>query len=105
ALERIGADPAEGEDDRTRKLRGTLVEALGTIGADVGTRLRARDLHDASLRAPGSIDPALVAASIATIAASGGAEEFDAFFERFEAATTPQEELRYLSALADFDDP
>ena len=31
--------------------------------------------------------------------------DFDAFLDRFQDAATPQEELRFLYALADFDDP
>ena len=37
-------------------------------------------------------------------AATGTADDFDELRRRFKEATTPQEELRYLYALADFDD-
>src|SRR5690606_27176410 len=37
--------------------------------------------------------------------ATGGDDDFDRFVERYEDARTPQEMLRYLSALADFDRP
>jgi hypothetical protein len=45
-----------------------------------------------------------VAASIGILASVGGTETFATFVERSEQATTPQEELRYLHALADFPD-
>ena len=51
-----------------------------------------------------SPDPALVSASIAIVAATGTAAEFDDFINRMKSATTPQDELRYLGALADFPD-
>jgi len=38
------------------------------------------------------------------VAATGGAAEYDRYVERFREATTPQEQLRYLYALADFPD-
>ena len=50
-------------------------------------------------------DPALVAASVNIVAATGTSEEFDDFITRMKTAPTPQEELRYLGALADFPDP
>ena len=42
---------------------------------------------------------------IATLAASGGEAEYAAFGERFRQARTPQEEQRYLFALAGFRRP
>jgi puromycin-sensitive aminopeptidase len=50
------------------------------------------------------VDPALVAASINILAATQGADRYEDFRGRVETADTPQDELRYLSALADFDD-
>jgi puromycin-sensitive aminopeptidase len=105
AYERLGEEPRDGESDRDRELRGVLFEALGTIGADHRVADRARVLHGRHAAQPGSVDPSLLAASIAVIAATGGAEDFDDFAARFRAADTPQDELRYLGALADFDDP
>ena len=103
-LERLGELPRDGEGDRTRQLRGVLFDALGGLGADPAARLRARELHEAATTRPGSVDPALVAAAVSIIATSGGAAEFDDFLARSHAADTPQEQLRYLGALADFDD-
>ncbi len=45
-------------------------------------------------------DPSLLAAAIGVVAAIGGDAEFDQFHHRFGAAATPQDELRYLYALA-----
>ena len=103
-LDRLGDAPADGEGDRTRQLRGVLFSALGGLAADPAARLRARELHDRATAEPGSVDPAMAAAAVAVIAASGGAAEFDEFLSRSRTADTPQEQLRYLGALADFDD-
>jgi puromycin-sensitive aminopeptidase len=104
ALERLGDEPGVEEPDRVRSLRGELFEALGTIGEDPAVRIRARQLHDDERSAPGTVDPELLAASIRVIAWTGGAAEFDDFLARFQAASSPQEERRYLDVLADFDE-
>jgi puromycin-sensitive aminopeptidase len=102
---RLGTTPAPGESDRTRQLRGVLLGALGVIGADPGARMAAHDLHAAAVADPLSVDPALAAAAVSIMAAAGGHAEFDAFAAQIAASTTPQDELRYLTALADFDHP
>ncbi len=105
ALTRLGPEPADGERDRDRELRGALYEALGVLGADGGARARARELHQLASSDGMAVDPSLLAASVAIIAATGDEAEFDMFVERFKRAATPQEEVRYLYAIADFDDP
>src|SRR5690606_30212045 len=39
------------------------------------------------------------------IASRGDAADFDDFWARYRSAASPQEELRFLGALADFDEP
>ena len=110
AITRLGDVPVDGESDRDRALRGVLFEALGVLGGDPASRERARiilgldqaadeigitddaDAHDAAMRA----------AAVAIVAASGTGAEFDVFVTRMQEAATPQDELRYLGALADF---
>jgi puromycin-sensitive aminopeptidase len=101
AAERLGPEPHPNESDRDRAMRGVLFEALGVLGADPAVAAAARTI----VADPNQADPAMAAAAVNVIAATGTAAEFDLFVERFHAATTPQEELRYLYALADFDDP
>ena len=103
ALLRLGLTSVEGESDRDRELRGVLIEALGVLAVDPIMRTEARALVGMA-DAASSADPSVLAASIAVVAASGDASDFDVFLERFHAAATPQEELRYLYALAAFDD-
>lgn len=101
ALDRLGAEPVPGDTDRERALRGVLFEALGVLGHDPDAHARARVLLDADAL---NHDPALVAASVNVVAAWGTEADFDAFLARMRAATTPQEEQRFLGALADFPD-
>lgn len=102
AYERLGAEPRPEDSDRERALRGVLFEALGVVGGNVDVQARARVLLTIDTLDP---DPALVAASVNIVAATGTAEEFEDFILRMKHASTPQEELRYLGALADFPDP
>ena len=62
-----------------------------------------RDAVAALVDEPGA-DPELVAAATNVVAAFGGTAEYDQFLARFRCAATPQEQLRYLYALAEFPD-
>src|SRR5439155_1753457 len=99
------ARPRPGEDELTRQLRGDLVRALGIVGNDPGVRARAAEVYRASLADPGAVDPNVLPAVIAVLAHAGDAARYEEFLKRFRAAATPQEEQRYLYALAGFRDP
>jgi len=101
----LGWTPRAGEDELTRQLRGDLVRALGVLGNDPGVQARAAELYSAHVADPGAVDPNVLPALIAVLAYAGDAARYDEFLRRFRAATTPQEEQRYLYALAGFHDP
>jgi puromycin-sensitive aminopeptidase len=105
ALGRLGNEPSADEDERSRQLRATLFEVLGTVGTDPEILDRARALHDAYLADPDGVDPGLAAAAISVVAESGGPEEFQTFWKRHLEASSPQLAVRYLHALARFHDP
>jgi puromycin-sensitive aminopeptidase len=102
AYEELGPEPRPEDSDRDRALRGVLFEALGVLGGNIDVRSRAHVILDIGALEP---DPALVAASVNIVAATGTSADFDEFIRRMKNAPTPQEELRYLGALADFPDP
>ena len=102
ALDRMGREPRDGESDRDRELRGALFAALGGLGDDGDAQAEARRLHDRSLADRSSVDPSLAAAAAAVVAQTGDGADFDTFLRRSEDAADPQEEQRYLHALADF---
>jgi hypothetical protein len=52
-----------------------------------------------------AVDRNLIPALISITAHSGGAAEYESFYTRFKGASTPQEEQRYLFALAAFRRP
>ena len=104
ALHRMGWSPRDGEGKRDRETRAALFEFVGVGGADDDVVTRARALHDSYVDDPTSVDPALAAAAVNVIADHGDTEDFEAFLERFRKTDNPQEEMRYLYALAKFQD-
>jgi puromycin-sensitive aminopeptidase len=104
AFRSVGWERAPGEGERTGTLRSTLIAALGTIGGDFEVRERSARLHADFLADQAPLDPELAGAVVSVVASTGGEAEYDAFLERFRNPRTPQEELRYLYALASFEE-
>ena len=105
AFTRLGWTPRPGEDERTGTGRADLLSVLGTLGNDHAVQRQAADHHRAYLADRASVAADLVDAIVAVVAYAGGEDEFEAFLERFEHPSTPQEEVRYLFGLARFQDP
>jgi puromycin-sensitive aminopeptidase len=103
ALGALG-EPAAGEADLTSKLRGLLVGLVGVLGGDVGVQARCREWFDAASADSTAVDPELTAAATSVVAATGDADMYRQMRDRFLTAPTPQEQLRHLYALAEFDD-
>jgi puromycin-sensitive aminopeptidase len=102
AARRLGWDPRPGESELERQLRGDLLRVLGTLGDDVEIQAEARRRYARAREDAASIDPNVLPAVIAVRAFAGGEAEYRECLERFRAARTPQEEQRYLYALAGF---
>ena len=97
-------EPHAGESDLTGKLRGLLVGAQGVLGGDVGVQARCREWFDAAGVDPTSVDPELTAAATSVVAATGDADTYAGIRRVVASSTNPQEQLRHLYALAEFDD-
>jgi puromycin-sensitive aminopeptidase len=97
----LGWAGVPGESDLTAKLRGLLVGLLAVLGNDPQAQAACRSIFE-SLDGGATVDPELVAAATNAVAATGADADFDAFVEKFRTAATPQEQLRYLYALAEF---
>jgi puromycin-sensitive aminopeptidase len=102
ALADLGWSPRAGEDELTGQLRADLVRLLGTLGNDPVVQRRAGELYAAALTRAEAVDPNVLPALIAVLAHAGDEKRYAEFLERFRAAATPQEEQRYLYALAAF---
>lgn len=105
ATARLGWAPAPQEEELTGQLRAELIAALGTLGEDPATQAEARTLYESYQRDRHSVDRNVVPALIAIVAHTGGRAEYEEFRSNFRTAATPQEEQRYLFALAAFRDP
>jgi len=106
ALDRVGWSPSDdGGDERRARLRAALIRAVGVLGADPGVRAKAAEVHAAAVADPSSVDTDVAGAALVVVAAEGGEAEYDEVLAHRRAAATPQEELRYLYALAGFEDP
>jgi puromycin-sensitive aminopeptidase len=104
ALAGLGWTPRPGEDELRRQLRGDLIRALGTLGADPEVQARAAELYAVHERGA-EVDPNVLPALIAVLAHAGDEPRYETFLKNFRTAATPQEEQRYLYALTAFRQP
>jgi puromycin-sensitive aminopeptidase len=105
ALTLIGWEPRPDEGDLIGKLRGLLVTVLAVNGGDVEAQVRCRALFSEHSRDGSRIHPELVAAATTAVAATGDRGDYEVIRERYLTSDNPQERLRYLFALCEFDDP
>jgi len=101
----VGWTPQPDESELTRQLRSELISALGRLGNDSETQARAAEFYATARKDSAAVDPNLLPALVAILAFTGDAARYDEFAERFKTAATPQEERRYLFALAKFRQP
>ena len=104
-LTEIGWEPRPDEGDLVGKLRGLLVTVLAVNGDDTEARQRCRTVFSDHTRDGSRIHPELVAAATTVVAATGDRSDYELIRERFLTSDNPQEQLRYLFALCEFDDP
>jgi len=100
----LGADPRPDDDDRTRSLRGVLLQAAALLGDDGAACARSVDLLEAFLTDPASVDPSLGSAALVVSATQGDEGLHDRLVERFRASDNPQDRERLLLALSRFRD-
>ena len=105
AVQRIGWSVRQGESELESQLRGDLIAAFGTVAADKSCQARARELYSQYERSATAVDRNLVPALISIVAHTGTPADYEKFYGKFKNAQTPQEEQRYLFALAGFRQP
>jgi len=104
AVSRLGWTACPGEPELESQLRGDLIGALGILANDTAAQDRARILYADYEKDIESVDRNVIPAVVAILSHTGGPGEFEKFCARFKSAQTPQEETRYLFALANFPD-
>jgi hypothetical protein len=103
----LGFDARPGESERTPTLRALAINLLGgAVGGNDELRAEAARRFDASPIAGGSVPiPAdIEVAILGVVAQLLRAGDYDTVLARYRSATTPQEEIRSLGALAAFPD-
>jgi hypothetical protein len=94
-----------GESPRRASLRARMVTVLGVLGADPEVRSGARQLLADADTGQAPLAPDLATAVAQVVAAAGAEEEWELLYSHYKRATTPQDEIRYLHALAGFSRP
>jgi puromycin-sensitive aminopeptidase len=102
AVERLGWAPKKSESELESQLRGDLIGALGALAEDRACQQRGRELFAQYDGDPNSVDRNLIPALVAIVAHTGTAGDYEKFYNKFKTAKTPQDETRYLFALASF---
>jgi puromycin-sensitive aminopeptidase len=104
AAARLGWSAVADEDELQGQLRALLLATLGTVGEDSAVQARARELYDAWQLDPSKANRDLQPAFVSILAHAGDTARYQKFKQHFKSARTPQEEQRYLFALANFSD-
>jgi puromycin-sensitive aminopeptidase len=97
-------EPQADDSDLDAKLRGLLVATAGVLGRDEFMIGVCRDLLESSAEPDNDVDPELVAAATSVVAATGTVADYERLQHGFLTASTPQDQLRQLYALTEFDD-
>jgi hypothetical protein len=105
ALERIGRAPQLSESPSTSTLRASLLTWLGDYGQDSGILDWARQAAPKLLADPKAIHASLATTTLQLAAIQGDSMLWEAYRQKFEAASAPAERSRYLAALGGFRRP
>ncbi len=100
AVADLAWQPKPGESELTRQLRGDLLRAAGVLGNDAATQTQAERVFGANQAMPSAVDANAWAAAIAILGHTADARRYEDFLARFKSARTPQDEQRFLYALA-----
>jgi puromycin-sensitive aminopeptidase len=104
AQERVGWQPQKSDGELTGQLRGLLIGTLSMLGNDKPTQDKVRELYGKYKADKTAVDPNIVSALVNTLAFVGDGEQYKQFINEFKSAKTPQDEERYMYALASFRD-
>ncbi len=99
ALEQLGWEAREGDSDLIRKLRGSLIGALGVLADDATAIERSRSLVR-DLIAAKTVDQEIAVSALGVVADHADRSDFDILWQAYEAATISADEVRYLRAIA-----
>jgi aminopeptidase N len=105
SLDALGIEKSDGDSDDRRALRGVLISALGTTGADADVVAASRAAVARAIGGGRPLDAAAAPSLIEVAAEHGDAKLYDAIVAAAERAASPQDHYRYVNALPSFRDP
>lgn len=100
-LNALGFESGDTEDQLVNEVRASLYSALGSLSRDAEVIAHARSLFDGSTSTGNA---SIESAAVRVIGSTGDRSDYDECFARFQNASSPQIERRYLFSLARFDD-
>lgn len=103
-LDSIKLTPQPNEDTDTKQLRGILIKLMAYNANDTETQQKAREIFNSAENGE-AIDAELLNAVTTIVSFIGDENDFNLFKNKFRNANTPQNKLRYLLALANFQSP
>ena len=104
-FDEIGFAGGSGDTDERRSLRAVLIGTLGTFGRDADVVTKSRAALDRALGGGPALEATVAGAIVRSASTSGDEKLFDALVAAAERATSPEDQYRYLFALASFQQP
>ncbi len=101
-LDELGWVTNEEEAVDTRKRRALIVKLIGVVGNDQKVRAKARELYETWRETNSGLDAELVPSIVQIVAHDGDEELYNEFYRLSREAGTPQDNVRFLYALARF---
>ncbi|MCI0348257.1 MAG: ERAP1-like C-terminal domain-containing protein [Acidobacteriales bacterium] len=105
AMQDVGWNSQPGEGDDRKLFRAILFLTLGETGGDPDVQARARELVERYLRGSDAVEPSLIGAAFKVAAINGDAQFQQRLISQLRSAKTPEDTVRYRSALVRFRDP
>jgi puromycin-sensitive aminopeptidase len=99
---KLGWETREGEDELTKQLRGMAIGTLGTTGQDNAIQKEAQARYSKHVKGEAVLAPDVLSAVVTILASCGDEKRYAEFEQAFKAGSSPQEQERYMYALAQF---
>ena len=100
-VDELGWNPSAGESDRTRQMRGLLLRSLGNLGQDPATITEAVNVYTVG----GAVDAEVAEAALMIVASNDDGGRLDELMNKSNAATNPQQKVKYLRAATQLGSP
>ncbi len=104
-MDEIGWTAKPGDSDDLRQTRGTVIYTLGVAGADPKVIAMARQMTQAYMKDPSSVDANLAGSALQIAARNGDVALYDQMVEKLKTSKSPEQYYNYLGALSGFPQP